>query len=94
MPDKFTLALEKPFRAIKKEDCKMKTLDRVLILALAIGIWALVLTPGQPDAHSGQDCYFQFSSGYGTVEDLDVENGELYSGDVYIEDISGYVYCD
>ena len=37
----------------------MKALDRIILIALVVGVWALVLTPGTPAAHhegAGHKC--------------------------------------
>ena len=37
----------------------MKAIDRIILIALVVGVWALVLTPGTPAAHhegAGHKC--------------------------------------
>ena len=77
----------------------MKYVDRILILFLVLGIWALVLKPQEITAHSGQYCEIESGTGYGAGygrstgyvdgEYVDV-NVEV---DVEIYSLSGEVYC-
>ena len=77
----------------------MKYVDRILILFLALGIWALVLKPQEITAHSGQYCEIESGTGYGTGSG----NGTGYEEDGYVEvevevdveiySLSGEVYC-
>ncbi|MGC6453641.1 MAG: hypothetical protein ACON31_07010 [Candidatus Puniceispirillaceae bacterium] len=65
----------------------MKKIDRALMIALVMGIWALVLQPEAPTAHSGQYCDIDSANGYGEIEDL------VEGGSVYVYQITGTVYC-
>jgi len=59
----------------------MKSVDRLILATLAIGIWALVLKPEETTAHDDNlhDCTVDGSAW-----------GELESGgDVYVYDVSG-----
>ena len=61
----------------------MKLIDRLCIIALVLGVWALVLKPESPTAHSGQICTITSGEGFGEV------NGR----EVYVYDITGSVMC-
>ncbi len=60
------------------------TVDRLLMILLIIGIWALVFKPSVPKAHSGQYCDIDSGYGFGSAES---------DGSVYVYTISGTVYC-
>lgn len=57
-------------------------IDRILMIVLVVGVWALVLKPNQPSAHSGQVCAVT-GTGY----------GELDGHEVYVYEITGTAYC-
>ena len=59
--------------------------DKLLMILLIIGIWALVFKPNIPQAHSGQYCNINNGYGFGTAET---------DGSVYVYAISGTVYCN
>lgn len=63
----------------------MSWLDRGILIALVFGVWALVLKPIPPAAHSDDlhNCSFAFGSGYGEVD----------GSDVYIYSADGSVDC-
>ena len=53
----------------------MKFFDRLVVVALLIGVWALVLKPGDTNAHhsgSSVSCYL-VGVAYGSVSGEDVE---------------------
>ena len=52
--------------------------NRILMIFLILGVWALVLKPNTPNAHSGQNCYIENFYAYGNGE------GEGYSDDEYV----------
>lgn len=56
--------------------------DRILMIALIAGVWALALKPLTLEAHSGQECEIQ-GTGYGEID------GE----EVYVYEITGTAYC-
>lgn len=65
----------------------MSKIDRLLVLVLVLGIWALVLKPTETNAHhdySTISCNWAFSSGSGSVG---------RRGHVEIDDVSGSVNC-
>ena len=70
----------------------MKNFDRVVLLLLCIGIWALVFKPSSPTAHSGRYCDIS-GTGIGEVDDTDVRNGRLVDDSVTIISLSGEAYC-
>lgn len=45
----------------------MKLFDRLLIIALAGGIWAMVLSPVSPQAETKTNCTFMFDNANGQV---------------------------
>tara|TARA_Y100000022_G_scaffold4812_1_gene3892 strand:+ start:332 stop:565 length:234 start_codon:yes stop_codon:yes gene_type:complete len=65
----------------------MKNVDRALLIALVMGVWALVLKPEAPTAHSGQHCDIDSANGYGEIEEL------MEGGSVYVYQITGTAYC-
>ena len=72
----------------------MRYVDRILVVVLIVGVWALVLKPSAPSAHddNGHNCDI---SGYlsGQLDDTDVtvdgDYGEVDSGSVSISGVSG-----
>jgi len=82
---------------------QMKTIDRLLIAVLAVGVWVLVFKPILPEAHSGQLCEISGGTGYGDVEDGSVSGGyidgdylygaSLSNTSVNVHSIRGEVYC-
>ena len=65
----------------------MKNVDRALLIALVMGVWALVLKPEAPTAHSGQHCDIDSANGYGEIEE------RMEGGSVYVYQITGTAYC-
>lgn len=57
-------------------------IDRLLLIALVLGVWALVLEPTAPSAHSGQQCDV---SGTGW--------GEMDGNEVYVYKLNATAYC-
>lgn len=57
--------------------------DRVLLVLLVAGVWAVALRPVSPGAHSGQQCEVE-GTGYGEIES---------SGEVYVHTFNGVAYC-
>ena len=59
----------------------MNWFDRGLMLALVLGVWALVFMPSAPTAHddNNHSCSFSWSGGYGELEGGGVVY--VYSGD-------------
>ena len=76
------------------------TIDRILMITLILGLWALVFKPTTPSAHSGQICEIVEFEGWGegTGEgDGDAGDGYAYVDvvvDVYIYEGSGKVICN
>ena len=64
----------------------MLTFDRIVLTMLALGIWALVLTPQELGAHhqydDGHSCDVS-GHAYGEIEELSV------GGSVYVYSVSG-----
>ena len=80
----------------------MRILDRLILVSLVIGVWALVLKPSSPNADSGQMCEITSSSGNGEVDNTDLSvydingsegYGNLDDGSVTIHSLTGQVYC-
>ena len=57
-------------------------IDRILLIALVGGVWALALKPIAPSAHSGQECEVS-GTGY----------GEMDGGEVYVYQLDATAYC-
>tara|TARA_Y100001970_G_scaffold213995_1_gene261640 strand:- start:233 stop:508 length:276 start_codon:yes stop_codon:yes gene_type:complete len=73
------------YRLVLKQGDFMKiTVDRLLMVLLIIGIWALVFKPNLPKAHSGQYCDIESGYGFGDADEY---------GSVYVYSITGTVYC-
>lgn len=70
----------------------MKNFDRIVLLLLCIGIWALVFKPSSPTAHSGQYCDIS-GTGTGEVDNRRVRNERLVDNSVTITSLSGEAYC-
>jgi hypothetical protein len=47
----------------------MKMFDRVLLIALVVGVWALVMSPVIPEARNEVNCTFTFKSTQGQIKD-------------------------
>ncbi len=64
----------------------MNWFDRVLLLVLVLGVWALVFNPSSPTAHDDNDhsCSFSWNGGHG-----ELEGGR----EVYVYSGSGSVRC-
>ena len=62
----------------------MRTFDRIVLVVLAVGVWALVLAPQETGAHhqydDGHSCDVS-GSAYGQIQDLE-EGGMVYVYDV------------
>ena len=61
----------------------MKRLDRVIMIVLLIGVWALVLKPTTITAHD-DNTHSCDVSGYGEIEEV-TEGGDVYMGSVSVD---------
>ena len=67
----------------------MKTVDRSILIALTLGVWAMILQPYVTEAHN-EHCTISSAHGYGYVDDRNVTTSEdIFSGG-YKEKLNNY----